>query len=121
MIFPGTEHWVDMAVLAGANGTISGLANLLPREYSQIYKYTVSGKLEEARVLQEKAIRTFNIVHLPSGGSFTRAALGAFKVALWLMGIIQHYTLAAPFAVLSKEEVQQIHNELIRLDLLHTS
>ena len=116
-VLTGTEQWVDMAILAGADGAIPGFANVIPHEYSQIYQCAVAGDIKRAVMAQEKVMKLFDIINLP-GGSFTRAALGAFKVALWLKGVIKHYNLVSPFPVLSKEEVQAIHDKLLALNFL---
>ena len=116
-VLTGTEQWVDMAILAGADGAVPGFANVIPHEYSQIYQCAATGDIKRAVMAQEKAIKLFDIINLPSG-SFTRAALGAFKVALWLKGIIKHYDLVSPFPALSKEEVRAVHDKLLALNFL---
>ena len=116
-VLTGTEQWVDMAILAGADGAIPGFANVIPHEYSQIYQCAAAGDIKKAVMEQEKVIKLFDIINL-SSGSFTRAALGAFKVALWLKGIIKYYNLVSPFPALSKEEIQAVHDKLLALNVL---
>ena len=50
-VFQGCDNVMWESLLMGAEGWVSGMANIVPRQCLQLYDKTVSGKLDEARGL----------------------------------------------------------------------
>ena len=106
-VFVGTEEWADMALLAGADGVIPGLANVLPGEYLKVFDHASNHDVERARQAQERILKVLQLMDLLEG-SFTRKALGLFKILLWHLGVIHSYTLTAPLEPLNNSEVNRL-------------
>jgi 4-hydroxy-tetrahydrodipicolinate synthase len=74
-----------------------------------IYDAVIAGDWARARTLQQQAIATLQMIYSgSSGGSFTAAAIGSFKVALREMGIIRTARLSNPLQELSPEEETRV-------------
>jgi 4-hydroxy-tetrahydrodipicolinate synthase len=70
--------------------------------------------------VQERLYRLFSIVHAGTPGrmGFTASALGAFKTALVLRGIIAANTPGRPLMALNDEEVERVRAGLVEAGLL---
>jgi 4-hydroxy-tetrahydrodipicolinate synthase len=97
-IFTGGELVADGAMSVGAHGIVPGLGNVDIAGYCELYKRCVAGDWTQARLEQERLIRLFGIVNVPPAGEYGRsaAAHGAFKMALWLQGLIDDPQTALP-------------------------
>ena len=113
-VFVGTEEWADMALLSGAEGVIPGLANVLPGTYRQIYNCAMRGDVAGACAAQEKILRTLSLMDVLEG-SFTRRALGLFKILLWKIKVIEHFVVMPPFGAFSESEVKRLLKEVEKL------
>lgn len=118
--FTGSELLVDSALLMGAHGAVPGLGNVDPAGYVRIYTAIREGDLDRARCEQERLIRLFAIVHQATPGrtGHTASALGGFKTALQLRGVIATNALARPMTQLNEEETCRIRQLLIEADVL---
>jgi 4-hydroxy-tetrahydrodipicolinate synthase len=56
-LFNGAEELCAASMTFGAQGCVPGLANFFPKLFIDCCEYALTGKLQEARVLQEKIIR----------------------------------------------------------------
>jgi 4-hydroxy-tetrahydrodipicolinate synthase len=105
----GSEHYVDAAMLVGGHGGVLGLGSVIPATYVAIYDAVIAGDWARAGTLQQQAIATLQMIYSgSSGGSFTAAAIGSFKVALREMGIIRTARLSNPLQELSPEEETRV-------------
>lgn len=60
----GTEALMVPAMLAGAKGSVAGLANCIPEECVKCFEAIEKGKINEASSLQEKILNERDITHL---------------------------------------------------------
>ncbi|GHO87528.1 dihydrodipicolinate synthase family protein [Dictyobacter formicarum] len=119
LIFTGSELLVDAALMVGANGAVPGLGNIDPSGYVRLYQAAQAGDWQAARKEQERLYRFFNIVsvgltRMGAGSS----AMGAFKTALQLRGIIETNVVGRPMIRLNNEEVERVRQALITAQLL---
>jgi 4-hydroxy-tetrahydrodipicolinate synthase len=107
--FTGGEQYVDLAIQAGGHGGVLGLASVAPRLYVRIYDAVQAGDAAGAAMLQQRATRVLQMIHVAgSGGSFTAGAVGSFKVALRELGIIKTANLATPLQPLNAAEEEAV-------------
>jgi 4-hydroxy-tetrahydrodipicolinate synthase len=118
-IFTGSELTADNAMYMGAHGLVPGLGNVDAAGFVRLYDASVAGDWEAARTEQERLIRLFDIVAVPSRSTYgaSAAAHGAFKVAMWLQGMIEHPTSANPHTPLTREHAREIAAILKACDL----
>ncbi|HEY2672028.1 MAG TPA: dihydrodipicolinate synthase family protein [Rugosimonospora sp.] len=112
-VFTGSELTVDAALWMGADGVVPGLGNVDPHGYVRLYRAARRGDWVAAREEQERLFRLFDLVN--TGGSRmgrSSSALGAFKAALHLRGIIAYPTTALPQIPLDAEEVARVGKHL---------
>ncbi|MGW2827901.1 dihydrodipicolinate synthase family protein [Streptomyces sp. NPDC001286] len=119
-VLTGSELLVDAALALGADGAVPGLANVDPDGYVRLDRLCRAGDLERARAEQERLCALFGLVSVGDparmgGGS---SALGAFKAALHLRGVIDCPATADPQIPLSPQEVQRVGKYLAAAGLL---
>lgn len=119
-VFSGSELVVDTVLAMGADGAVPGLGNIDPSGYVAIYDHVVTGNAEAARKEQERLMRLFTIIDVGSPGRMGRgaAALGAFKAAMKMRGIIDNAVLAPPQPPLDSGELARIREKLAEAGLL---
>ncbi|HEX6685463.1 MAG TPA: dihydrodipicolinate synthase family protein [Candidatus Limnocylindrales bacterium] len=118
-VLTGSELTVDSALWMGADGVVPGLGNVDPHGYARLYRAATAGEWETARVEQERLCQLFKLVdvggtHMGRGSS----ALGAFKAALFLRGVIAHPTTATPQIPLDDNEIGLVSKFLAEAGLL---
>jgi 4-hydroxy-tetrahydrodipicolinate synthase len=106
----GSETLADLALAAGAQGVVPGLGNVDPHGYVRLYDAARTSQWDAARAEQERLTRLFTIIEVPD---LTRigpssAALGAFKAALELRGVIAHAGTVPPLLPLLPTEIAEI-------------
>ena len=113
-IMTGSEVTVDTAMQLGVDGTVPGLGNVDPAGYVRILSLVQAGDLAAARVEQDRLIRLFGIVGVGDRRRIgpTSAALGAFKAALRLLGVIDCPRLAEPAIGLNDAEIEAIRERM---------
>lgn len=119
-VLTGSELLVDAALAMGVDGVVPGLGNVDPHGYVRLWQYAQQGKWDDARAEQERLFRLFDLVdagapHRMGGGS---SALGAFKAALELRGVIATHVTAPPYVELDRSEVGHVQGCLERAGLL---
>ncbi|MER5380026.1 dihydrodipicolinate synthase family protein [Streptomyces sp. NPDC002688] len=116
----GSEVVVDSALALGADGAVPGLANVDPAGYVRLYDLCVAGDRERARAEQERLCELFGMVGVgdPARMGGSSSALGAFKAALFLRGVIDCPATAEPQVPLSQEEVERVGKYLAGAGLL---
>ncbi|HET7093442.1 MAG TPA: dihydrodipicolinate synthase family protein, partial [Thermomicrobiales bacterium] len=112
--FTGSELTVDLALAMGAAGAVPGLANVDPAGYVRIYDAVRGGDLATARREQERLYRLFAIIRAAEPGrmGFTAAALGGFKTALMLRGVIATNVMGRPLTRYDDAEVARVRRTL---------
>ncbi|MFD5571617.1 dihydrodipicolinate synthase family protein [Streptomyces cadmiisoli] len=118
-VLTGSETVVDAALSLGADGAVPGLANVDPHGYVRLDRLCRAGDRERARAEQERLVALFDIVGVGTtrmGGS--ASALGAFKAALHLRGVIDCPATAEPQTPLSPDEVARVGKILAATGLL---
>ncbi|GAA2070056.1 dihydrodipicolinate synthase family protein [Actinomadura alba] len=108
-VLTGSELTVDSALWMGADGVVPGLGNVDPHGYVRLFRAALKGDWAAARTEQERLLRLFGLVHVggPHMGRGS-SALGAFKAALHLRGIIDHPTTALPQIPLDADEIARV-------------
>lgn len=112
--FTGHEVLVDSMLLAGASGSVPGLANVDPDGYVRLHRAAATGDLEAARTEQERLTRLFRIVDAAdpaTSAGMTRGA-GAFKTALQVLGVISANAISLPLRPLDASETARIREIL---------
>ncbi|KAF9873861.1 putative dihydrodipicolinate synthetase [Colletotrichum karsti] len=74
----GSADFILQGQVVGANGTISGLANVAPRACVRVMELTAKGRLDEARRLQAVVARG-DWVAIKTGFVGVKAAIGHFE------------------------------------------
>jgi len=116
----GSELFVDSALAAGAHGAVPGLANVDPEGFVRLYQLCKAGDWNAARAEQERLCGLFGMVRVGDSGRMgaSSAALGAFKAALYLRGVIACPATAEPQVGLSEGEVGEVGKFLAGAGLL---
>lgn len=97
-ILTGSELTVDAALLAGADGVVPGIGNVDPAAYVRLYEAARAGDWALAAKEQERLVELFALVDAGPDADMGRSssALGAFKGALKLLGVIDCGDTAFP-------------------------
>lgn len=107
-LFTGHEVVVDGAYLSGADGSVPGLANLDPDSYVAQWKAYQAGDWETVRRIQDKLARLMFITRRVNATVGFGAGVGAFKTALWQMGVFNTNQMREPVQALEGKDVETI-------------
>jgi 4-hydroxy-tetrahydrodipicolinate synthase len=118
--FTGSERMVDAILQAGAAGCVPGIGNVDPAGFVRIYDAVRAGDLATARVEQDRLFKLFAITRQATRQEVgpTASALGGFKTALQLLGVIATNVPGRPMTRLNDEEVAGVRAILIETGLL---
>ncbi|MFC0673283.1 dihydrodipicolinate synthase family protein [Brachybacterium hainanense] len=104
-VLSGSETAAAAAIRAGADGLVPGLGNVDPGGYVELLRLARAGD-PGADALQARLTALFGIVDIapqaPMGGS--SRALGAFKAACRLLGVIAEDRCAVPSVLLGEAD-----------------
>ncbi|MFH0518286.1 dihydrodipicolinate synthase family protein [Streptomyces sp. M41] len=119
-VLTGSELFVDAALEIGADGAVPGLANVDPHGYVRLDRLHRAGDRAAARAEQERLCALFGMVRVGDPGRMggSSSALGAFKAALRLRGVIDCAATAEPQVPLSPREVERVGKFLAEAGLL---
>ncbi|MBD2895916.1 dihydrodipicolinate synthase family protein [Spirillospora sp. NPDC000708] len=119
-VLTGSELTVDSALAMGAHGVVPGLGNVDPDGYVRLYRLCREGRWDEARAEQERLLRLFDIVNAGAAARMGRgsSALGSFKAALHLRGVIDCPVTAPPQIQLDAAETGHVRRTLAAAGLL---
>jgi 4-hydroxy-tetrahydrodipicolinate synthase len=115
----GSELVVDCVMLMGADGAVPGLANVDPHGFAELYRTCRAGNWTLARAQQERLLQLFALVRAdPARFGPTSAAVGGFKSALMLRGIISSNTMTRPHLTPGDDEIAAVRDILVATGLL---
>ena len=116
--FIGSAFRVSRTRGVGVDGSIPGLANLVPKIYSKAFEAGQTG-IEQTIQKYDSLILASNKISLfAQKGSPYRRTFASMKAALKLMDIIEYDSMSMPFEPLSHEEKSGLTEFLIELDLM---
>lgn len=115
-VFTGSETVTDLALRLGAHGQVPGLGNVDPDGYVRLGRAAAAADWHTANAEQERLLRLFSIIDVADRSriGFTAAALGAFKAAQYLRGVISVPRCADPLLPLVGRELDAIRAVLVR-------
>lgn len=120
-LLTGHEVVVDGALLGGADGSVPGLANLAPEPYVEMYHAAHAGDWNKVRECQDYLARLMFLTrHVHATVGFG-AGVGAFKTALWQMGVFNTNQMREPVMPLVGDDVAEIVEVLKRANLMPAS
>lgn len=119
-VLTGAEMTVDLALSMGVDGVVPGLGNIDPEGYARLYRLCRQSDWDAARTEQVRLLRLMSIVDASPADRMGRgsAALGSFKVALQLRGVIDCARTADPQIPLNDEEIAFIRRTMTTAGLL---
>ena len=87
-----------------------GLGNVDPHGYARLYALAQAGDWDAAKQEQERLMRLFELVGVGGAERMGRgsSALGAFKAALYLRGVIANPRTALPYIQLDEAEIDRV-------------
>ena len=107
-VLTGHEIVVDGAYLSGADGSVPGLANVEPEGYVRMWKAAQEGDWATVKAEQDRLNEISHIFDVTSGLTGYAGGVGAFKTALWLMGIFDSNQMPRPVKAMEGENVEAI-------------
>ncbi|MBR5259246.1 MAG: dihydrodipicolinate synthase family protein [Eggerthellaceae bacterium] len=107
-LFTGHEVCVDGAYLAGADGSVPGLGNIDPVSYVEQWKAAQAGDWARVKEIQDHLARLMFMTRRVKATVGFGAGVGAFKTALWQMGVFNTNQMREPVQALKGEDVQAI-------------
>lgn len=117
-IFTGHEMIDEAMMLIGADGLVPGFANVDPARYRALWDDCAAGKWEHAVAVQEEINAEFEVVFKPKGRGGDGTGVGAFKIAMSLLGIIDSPTQPRPLADFTDEDISSVREVLVSTGLL---
>ncbi len=107
-LLTGHEVCVDGAYLAGADGSVPGLANVDPYSYVEMWRAACDKDWARVKELQDHLARLMFVTRRVKATVGFGAGVGAFKTALWQMGVFNTNEMREPVQPLDGEDVDLI-------------
>lgn len=107
-LLTGHEVCVDGAYLADADGSVPGLANVDPVSYVEQWKAAQAGDWERVKTIQDHLARLMFVTRRVKATVGFGAGVGAFKTALWQMGLFETNQMREPVQALAGDDVAAI-------------
>lgn len=117
-LLTGHEVCVDGALLGGADGSVPGLANIDPYSYVEMWDASQRGDWVRVVELQDHLAKLMMMTRGIKATVGFGAGVGAFKTALWQMGIFQTNQMREPVAALQGDDVRSIVRVLRENDVV---
>lgn len=109
-VWSGDDNLTLPLVALGADGVISVVANEVPKQFSEMVRAAIKGRMDKARELHYALLDLMNVNFIESNPIPVKAALG-------MMGLIdEHYRL--PLMALSKRHRPNLEEVLRQLKLI---
>lgn len=109
-VLTGHEFLVDAMYMYGADGSVPGVANVDPFRYAEQWKAFQEGDIEQVFKLNEDINRLKLITKNVKATKGFGSGPGAYKTALWLLGIIDTNQMEDPVEPLEGEDVETIRS-----------
>ncbi|MDO4912953.1 MAG: dihydrodipicolinate synthase family protein [Bifidobacteriaceae bacterium] len=121
-LLTGQEVVVDGAYMAGADGSVPGLANVEASAYVRMWNAYETGDWATVRKEQDWLAALMRIVTVTSGVQGFGAGVGAFKTAMTLLGTFDTNQMPDPVQPLGLENITAVAKVLKEcgLDLVRT-
>jgi dihydrodipicolinate synthase/N-acetylneuraminate lyase len=110
----GSESKLADAVRMGADGGVTGGANLAPRLLVDVYESATSGDDEQVKILQESLRELGSIYQF---GEYAAGTIRGIKCALEIMGICSG-RMADPHRMCDESQRKFVEQQLVKLGLL---
>ena len=107
-VLTGHEVCVDGAFLAGADGSVPGLGNVDPASYVEQWRAAQAGDWARAKEIQDRLARLMCMTRRVRATVGFGAGVGAFKTALWQMGVFNTNQMREPVQPLEGDDVLEI-------------
>lgn len=119
-VLTGSETTVDSVLRMGADGTVPGLGNVDPQGYVRLCAAARRGAWDDAAAEQERLLELAGLTGVGDSARIgaSSSALGAFKAALHLRGVLDCPITAPPQLPLAESEVQRVKHYLTGAGLL---
>ncbi|GAA2374554.1 dihydrodipicolinate synthase family protein [Streptomyces cuspidosporus] len=113
-VLTGSELAVDGALLAGVHGVVPGLGNVDPAGFVRLYDHARAGRWKQAAAEQDRLAALFALTDVgdPAAMGGSSSALGGFKAALHLLGVIDCPATAPPQVPLDDAAVDSVRHIL---------
>ncbi len=116
-LLSGHEVVVDGALLGGADGSVPGLANVDPESYVQQWKAAQVKDWDKVAEIQDHLARLMMMTRRVKATVGFGAGVGAFKTALWQMGVFNTNQMREPVQALVDNDVYEIV-DVLRLEAM---
>ncbi|MFD0704510.1 dihydrodipicolinate synthase family protein [Alloscardovia venturai] len=116
-LLTGQEVVVDGAYMAGADGSVPGLANVEATSYVRQWRAYEAGDWLTVRKEQDFTAHLMRIVSAPQNVQGFGAGVGAFKTAMALLGVIKTNQMPEPVLPLKGENVERVASVLREVGL----
>ena len=103
-----TQRSTVGAYLAGADGSVPGLANVDPFSYVEQWKAFQAGDWAKVKEIQDHLARLMFMTRRVKATVGFGAGVGAFKTALWQMGVFSSNQMREPVQPLQGDDVAAI-------------
>ena len=117
VVLTGQEVVVDGAYMAGADGSVPGLANVEATGYVRMWNAYQAGDWNSVRAEQDTLSALMRIVTVTTGVSGFGAGVGAFKTAMSLLGVFDTNQMPLPVKALQGENIEAIARVLREVGL----
>lgn len=107
-LLTGHEVCVDGAYLAGADGSVPGLGNVDPYSYVEQWKAFQAGDWAKVKQIQDHLARLMSVTRVVKATVGFGAGVGAFKTAMWQMGLFNTNQMREPVQPLQGDDVAAI-------------
>jgi 4-hydroxy-tetrahydrodipicolinate synthase len=119
LYFSGSDGMLDLALAAGANGSVAGLGNVAPQWFVRALAAHAAGDHAALAEQQRQITRLAGIYGIADpGAGLNSTQLGSVKTALMLLGVIASDRLSAPMRASSADKRDLIRELLSEIGLL---
>ncbi len=107
VVLSGDDMLTLPLISMGVEGVISVIANILPKEFSELVRSALKSDFENARILQNKLLEIMKTVFVEGNPSGAKAALN-------ILGIIENY-VRLPLTTVSAETYEKLRQQIQEL------